>query len=810
MSALLPQSIRRAARSLGRAPGSSVAIVLTLSLALGANAAVFAIVNAVVLKPLPGIASPDRLVNVHRTDEDGSTFQSFSLPDYLDLRVRARAAADLAAFHGRGLAFGEPGSTELVGGQLVSGNYFAVLGTTPYLGRLLTDADDRVEGEAPVAVISHSLWQRRFGSDPGVVGHAVRLNGFAFTIVGVTPEGFRGHFVGFPFDVWVPLAMARQAAPQEDPHDRQSDWLEAVARIEPGLAAKAASQAIAVAAERVSGEQPAGSRRLGVDVRPLSGIDDSLRGPVLLFLGLLQLVATLVLLIAGVNVAGLLLARATAKRRDTAVRLALGASAPQVASQPLVESLLLSSLGAAGGLLVALWSRDILVGLLPQFPVPLFFDLDFDGRVLAFTALGTLVLAAVSSLAPALQAIRLDVVSALKDSQAGAGRPARLRRILATGQVALSMVLLVTGGLFLRTLERSRRLDPGFDPAGVYVTRLDLSLLARSEAEGRVFYERLLERVAAAPGVSSASLARSLPLGLGFGSLTTGVKLGRTGEPEDGHPVDLTPVSPGYFATLRIPLVAGRDFGTTDDARATRVAVVSEAFARRFWPGGEAVGEVVRQGTVALRIVGIARDTAHRRLGEDPRLLLYLPLAQSYAPRQAVLVRATGDPASAAAVVREAVRILEPDLPLLESMPLRQFMAVSLFPQRLAGVITGAIGTLGLLLSMVGLSGVVALAVASRTREMGVRLALGARGADVVRLVLREGLGLALRGMALGLVAAVALAPALRSLLSGVGPQDPVAFLATSALLAACAFVATFVPARRAARVDPLQALRSE
>ena len=810
MSALLPQSIRRAARSLGRAPGSSVAIVLTLSLALGANAAVFAIVNAVVLKPLPGIASPDRLVNVHRTDEDGSTFQSFSLPDYLDLRVRARAAADLAAFHGRGLAFGEPGSTELVGGQLVSGNYFAVLGTTPYLGRLLTDADDRVEGEAPVAVISHSLWQRRFGSDPGVVGHAVRLNGFAFTIVGVTPEGFRGHFVGFPFDVWVPLAMARQAAPQEDPHDRQSDWLEAVARIEPGLAAKAASQAIAVAAERVSGEQPAGSRRLGVDVRPLSGIDDSLRGPVLLFLGLLQLVATLVLLIAGVNVAGLLLARATAKRRDTAVRLALGASAPQVASQPLVESLLLSSLGAAGGLLVALWSRDILVGLLPQFPVPLFFDLDFDGRVLAFTALGTLVLAAVSSLAPALQAIRLDVVSALKDSQAGAARPARLRRILATGQVALSMLLLVTGGLFLRTLERSRRLDPGFDPAGVYVTRLDLSLLARSEAEGRLFYERLLERVAAAPGVSSASLARSLPLGLGFGSLTTGVKLGRTGEPEDGHPVDLTPVSPGYFATLRIPLVAGRDFGTTDDARATRVAVVSEAFARRFWPGGDAVGEVVRQGTVALRIVGIARDTAHRRLGEDPRLLLYLPLAQSYAPRQAVLVRATGDPASAAAVVREAVRILEPDLPLLESMPLRQFMAVSLFPQRLAGVITGAIGTLGLLLSMVGLSGVVALAVASRTREMGVRLALGARGADVVRLVLREGLGLALRGMALGLVAAVALAPALRSLLSGVGPLDPVAFLGTSVLLAACAFVATFVPARRAARVDPLQALRSE
>ena len=805
---MLPQSLRRAARSLGRAPGSSVAIVLTLSLALGANAAVFAIVNAVVLKPLPGIASPDRLVNVHRTDEDGSTFQSFSLPDYLDLRERARPAADLAAFNGRGLAFGERGSTELVGGQLVSGNYFAVLRTTPYLGRLLSDADDRVEGEAPVAVISHSLWQRRFGSDPAVVGHAVRLNGFAFTIIGVTPEGFRGHFVGFPFDVWVPLAMARQAAPEENPHERQSDWLEAVARIEPGLAVSAAGQALAVAAARVSGEQPAGSRRFGVDVRPLSGIDDSLRGPVLLFLGLLQLVAALVLLIAGVNVAGLLLARSTGKRRDTAVRLALGASAPQVATQPLVESLLLSSLGAAGGLLVALWSRDILVGLLPQFPVPLFFDLNFDGRVLAFTALGTLVLAAVSSLAPALQAIRLDVVAALKDSQAGAGRPARLRRILATSQVALSMVLLVTGGLFLRTLERSRRLDPGFDPTSVYVTRLDLSLLARSEAEGRVFYERLLERVAAAPGVSSASLARSLPLG--FGSLSTRVKLGRDGEPEEGHPVDLTPVSPGYFATLRIPLVAGRDFGTTDDARATKVAVVSEAFARRFWPGGEAVGEVVRQGTVALRIVGIARDTAHRRLGEEPRLLLYLPLAQSYAARQAVLVRAGGDPASAAAVVRDAVRILEPDLPLLESMPLRQFMAVSLFPQRLAGVVTGAIGTLGLLLSMVGLSGVVALAVASRTREMGVRLALGARGADVVGLVLREGLGLALRGMALGLVAAVALAPALRSLLSGVGPLDPVAFLGTSALLAACAFVATFVPARRAARVDPLQALRSE
>jgi putative ABC transport system permease protein len=805
---VLPRSLSRAVRSLTRAPGLVVAVGLTLALALGANAAVFAIVNAILLKPLPGVATADRLVNVHATAEDGTTYQGFSLPDYLDLRDRARSAVDLAAFDGRGLAFGEPGATELVGGQLVSGNYFSVLGTTPQLGRLLAEPDDRVEGEAPVAVISHSLWQRRFGGNPAAVGSNVRLNGYSFTIVGVAPEGFRGHFVGFPFDVWVPLAMARQAAPEQDPHARDSDWLELVARIQPGVGAPAAGAALAASAKTVVDEQGAAGRRFGVDVRPLTGVDDELRAPVLVFLGLLQLVAALVLVIAGVNVAGLLLARANTKRRDTAVRLALGAGTSRVIGQPLAEALLLSALGGAFGLLLALWTRDALLAFLPQFPIPLVFDLTFDGRVLAFTVLATTVLAGISSIAPALQATRLDVVAALKDSGAGALGPARLRRILAVGQVALSMLLLVAGSLFLRTLDRSRRLDPGFDPARVHLTRLDVSLLARNEAEGRSFYARLLERVAAAPGVASASLERRAPLGVG--SLGTKVKLGRAGEPEDGYPVDVTSVSPGYFTTLRIPLLAGRDFGPTDDERGPRVAVVSDAFARRFWPAGEAVGQVVRQGENAVRIVGVARDTARRRLGEEPRPLLYTPLAQGYAPRQAVLVRAEGDPASVAFVVRDAVRTLEPDLPLLESMPLRDYMAMMLFPQRIAGVVTGAIGTLGLLLSMVGLSGVVALAVAARTREMGVRLALGACGADVMRLVLREGLGLALGGMALGLVAAAMLAPALGSLLVGVGPLDPVAFVAPSALLASCAFVASFLPARRAARLDPMASLRSE
>jgi predicted permease len=451
--------LRYALRTLLRSRALTVTAVLTLGLAVGANTALFSLVNAILLRPLPGVADPGRLVNVHRTAAGGTTFHSFSHPDYVELSERSGRFVRLAAFNGRGASLGTSGAPEVVGTQLVSGNYFGVLGVRPLLGRLLSEADDRVAGASPVAVVSHSLWQRRLGGDRGVVGRTIRLNGFPFTVVGVAPEGFQGHFVGFPFEVWVPLAMAAQAAPGEDLASREAEWLELVGRLQPGVSRPQAQAGLAAAMAGLAHDHPLTLRGASVDVRPMTGVDDSLRSGVVGFLAVLQAVGILVLLIACVNLAGLLLARAAGRARELAVRMALGAGQGALTRQLMAETLALFVLGGLAGVALASSSADLLHAFQPAFPVPLHFDLSLDLRVLAFAIAATVLTGVVCGLVPALHAGRVDILTGLKDARLAGTPRLRLRGLLVAGQVALTTLLLVGAGLFLRTLQTARSVD---------------------------------------------------------------------------------------------------------------------------------------------------------------------------------------------------------------------------------------------------------------------------------------------------------------------------------------------------------------
>jgi predicted permease len=824
----LIQDLRYGARMLWKQPGFTLIVALTLSLGIGANGVIFSLVNALLLRPLP-VEKPEQLAAVYTSDFSSGDFGATSYLDYVDFRDRNRVFAELAAYQPpQPLSLNIDGTNERMFGEIVSGNYFSTLGLKPSLGRGFLPEEDRTPGERSVAVISHKLWQTRFGGDPATVGRSVNINGHPFTIVGVAPEKFAGVLRGFAADWWIPAMMMKEASPGSDnlSHRSNRSFL-VMGRMKPGVTLQQSQSDFNSIAAQLYKEWPAHwenirrqSRSVSVTPESEARLMPGMRMPLVIFMALLMTVAGLVLLIACANIANLLLARATARRKEIAIRLAIGAGRRRLIRQLLTESVMLALLGGGSGLLLAGWGADLLMAFKPPLPIPVELDLHGDWRVFGFMFGLSLLTGIVFGLAPALAASRPDVIASLKDETGAAitgGRPGRLRGSLVVTQVAVSLLLLICAGLFLRSLRNASAIDPGFDADNLLALSMDLKLQGYDETKGRNFTDQLLERVRSLPGVISASVTDQLPLG--FDGARRGVTIeGYMAQPGESTEINSSFVAPGYFETLRIPLSQGRTLQPQDGANAPGVALVNEAFARRYWPGQSPVGKRIQMGAVRsgvndapyITVIGVAPDGKYATLGEDATPFIYFNLAQNFGLSQTLVVRTQGNPLDSLAAVRGEVAALDKNLPLYDVKTMRQHLGLALLPARLAGGVLGIFGLVALALAAAGIYGVMAYSVAQRTREIGIRMALGADRRDVVRLVARQGMTLVVTGMAIGLAAALALTQLLKSLLFGVSATDPLTFTAIALLLTFVALLACWIPARRATKVDPMVALRCD
>jgi predicted permease len=810
------KDVRYGARLLARSPGFTLVAVFSLTLGIGANSAVFSIVNAVLWRRLP-VPEPDRLMALY-TGESDSPYGPSSYPDYADFRDESRSFSGLAAHNPVFLAYSEGQQTELILGEIVSGNYFSVLGVPAAHGRTLLSGDDRVPGEAPVAVISHSFWQKRFAGNPAVVGQAIRLNGREFTVVGIAPEAFKGLSVGLAADVWVPMMMQSQVMPERAGQldRRNAHWLLITGRLKPGVTLGQARSEMGTLARRLEQQFPDSNRDRGVSLVPADqvAVHPAVDGALLGAAGLLMVVVGLVLCIASANIANLLLVRASARRREIAMRLAIGASHGQLVRQLLIESLLLALLGGAAGLLLAYWTIRLLVTFQPSMPVAISLNVGLNGQVLLFTLVVAVLTGLLCGLAPALRVRQPALVADLKGQ--ATEEPRRrfaLRNLLVVVQVAVSLLLLIAAGLFLRSLGKAQSVNPGFRTHGLLIASFQLGLSGYSEPRARAFSEQILERARALPSVRSAALTDWVPLSLGLRSRAIFIE-GRPAERKGrGVEIDSALVDPAYFRTLGIGLLEGREFDSHDRPGSPDVAVVNQAMARRFWPGESPIGKQFSTVGISgpfLQVVGVVRDGKYRTLGEEPRAYFYLPLEQSSSPSLSLIVQTEGNVRDTAAALREAVRTFDPGLSIFEMKTIEEHLTVSLFPARMAALLLSAFGLVGLLLASVGLYGVVSSSVSRRTREIGIRMALGAEEGSVLRLVIFDSMILVAVGLALGLGAALLSSRILAGQLYGISTVDPVTFTGIPLMLTGVALLASYIPARRAVRVDPMVVLRRD
>jgi len=818
------QDVRYAIRILAKAPTFTAAAILTLALTIGVNTAVFSLVNKALLEPLP-FDDSDRLMWLFRESRAGQEVGSISHPDYLEYRDRSGAFEQLAAFSLMPLTVGRGSDAETRIGQIVTGNYFATLGLRASLGRTFTVEDDRWPGGHPVVVVSHRYWASALGGRPGAVGETMNLSGHPFTIVGVAPEGFAGAIPVPAPDLWVPMMMLEQLRPAARGRlaDRDAGFLWVLGKLKPGLSAPEAEAELAVTSAQLEQVDPDHFEEERASIVPALGVipmTPETRRIVLALSTLLLSAVGLVLLVGCANVANLILSRATSRRREFGIRMALGAPRARMVRQLLTESFLLAAFGGLAGLILATWTMDLLVSAMPQLPFNVTLDLDFgvDRRILTFTALASTLSVLLFGLLPAIASTRVNPVSSLREeggSRHFGWRRSRVRSALVVGQVAMSLVLLVGAGLFLRSLMRAQAIDPGFRHENVLTVMMDLGSRGHDDASSRAFVEGVLERSRALPGVASASVETSPPLTLGFNIQPFWIE-GRpyTGPDAERLSVASSRVSDGGFRTLAIPLLRGRDFAARDTANAPQVAIVNQAFVDRHWPDQDPIGKRLSTHGAAgpyLSVVGIAKTARYWMIGEEPRPFVYLPLLQGgAAPRATLLVRTEGDPMAALPGVRAILLELDPDLSPWGTSRLTDLIGLSLLPARLAAAGFLMFGLLALLLASVGLYGIMSYMVAQRTHEVGVRMAIGARAPDVLKLILRHGLALTAAGVGIGLLGALACTRVLSSLLYEVSVVDPWTFVGVSLLLAAIALLACYVPAHRATKTDPLIALRAE
>ncbi|HET6975324.1 MAG TPA: ABC transporter permease [Pyrinomonadaceae bacterium] len=829
----LLQDLRIAVRMMRKNPGFTLVVTATLALGIGANTAIFGLVDALLLRPLPVVKAPGELVLLMRGEGRGP---ALSYPDFKFLRERNEVLSDLALYTQTPISFGNNVRSEVVLGAMVSANYFDVLGIKPPFGRAFLPEEDQTPGAHPVVVLNHSFWQSRFNSDRAVVGQTIVLNSRQFTVVGIAPPGFDGESAPMKVSMWIPVMMMstiRWESGTHDPlSDRQYENFGAVGRLKQDVSVTQAQVALETINRQLEESNPAPSGQ-GINsnddrslrlISPQGLMISSIREMAVTSSRLAGATVLTVLLIACANVANLLMARAARRRKEVAVRLALGATRWRLIRQLLTESVLLALVGATAGLFLAYWINQLLMAFKPPFPPPFTFalDLSFDVRTFAFTFLLAVATGVIFGLVPALQASRPDVLPALKNESNAESPRVRwlnLRNALVVTQVALSLALLISTGLFLRTLNYARQIDLGFKPDQVLAVSFNLRLQGYNEAKGREFYQRIVERLERLPGVQTVSVSNLLPLGFIWLS-TPVVPEDREVPPNDRIFAGDVCVGSKYFETIGTPLLRGRNFTAQDTIKSPQVAIVSERLAHSLWPEindpGEALGKRLRVGRsnpISCEVIGIVKDSRNNifnRIDREPEPTIYRPFAQNYSALASLIVRTDGDPRSLISAVRREVAALDENLPPQNLQPLSESVSLASWSARTGATVLGVFGLLGLVLAAIGIYGVMSYSVSRRTREIGLRMALGAETRDVIKLILKQGLGLTLIGAMIGVMLAVAVTRLLASLLYGVTATDPTTFAGVVFFVIGVAALACYLPARRATKVDPMKALRCD
>jgi len=824
----LVQDARYALRWLVRSPGFSIVAILSLGVGIGCNTAIFAVVDALLLRPLP-VREPSRLVDLYTSGADGDTYSTNSLPDLLDYREQKHVFQAVAGYSPMFAGVSRGDRARLVLGEVVTGNYFSMLGVSPRVGRTLLPEDDAPDAPRTV-VLSNRYWQREFGGEPAAVGRTLRLRGQEFTVVGVLDDTFSGMVPMLAPEIWVPVRFAEEVEPAgineivpsptgSSRLDRRGQrWLFVKARLTPETSIEQARANVEVVAARLRAEHPQTNKDRRITLRPTA--DTRLHPEADRMLAWVvtgtMLAVGLVLIIACANVAGMLLARAAARQREIAIRLAVGAGRGRLVRQLLTESLILGVLGAGVGVLLASWLTRLLTSFDLPIPIPLSLNLRLDARVLGFTAGIALVTGVLAGLAPALRATRANLVWDLKgDGTSGrlGGRRWTARDLLVVGQMAVTIVLLVTAGLLIRSLVAAQKADVGFPTEGLAIVSSDTGMLRYTPERSQQYWSEVTRRIEALPGVQGVALASRLPFSLNFNRTNIAVPGRQKAIDEMGTSINSATVSPAYFRTIGIGVLHGRTFAESDTPGERRVAIVSEMFARTYWPDDSAIGRTVFERTLnsgrAFEIVGVVANHTLQTVGETPQPAIYFSTTQRPSGYNVVVARTVSDDGALVSQMRETLLTLEPDLLLMDSQTMKGQMRGMLFPVRVAAVLVTAFSGLGLALPAVGLYGIIAFSVAQRTREIGIRMAIGARPGTVVRLVLRQGLGLVGVGLIVGSLLGALATRIVAGALYGVSVADPIAWGAAAAVLLGAAMLANAVPAYRAVRIDPVRALRN-
>jgi predicted permease len=805
------QDLRYGVRMLRKNPTVTAVAVLTLALGIGANSTVFSWANATLLDPIPGMASPGRVVSVMGGVPGHAS--TLSYPDYVDLRRDNRVFSGLTGFSLWPMSVTEGEKPDRIWGTLVSANYFDVLGVRPALGRGFVESEEAAPGSAPVAVISYRLWKNRYGRDPRVLGQSISLNKHLFTIVGVTPQEFQGSFTALRSDIWIPIVMQSQLMPgQELLNARGNTWMNGLGRLKPGVTREQAQAEMDTQFQRVVHRYPDSHKGMShVTLYPLWRAPGA-NSIFSVVMPMLMAVAGLLLLLTCANVANLALVRAVSRMRELALRLSLGASRSRLIRQLLIESILLSVAGGAAALLITLWDSRFFMAMAPHSELPIWVSVHLDRTVFLFTLGISIATAVLFGILPATRASGANPISVLKDdasSVAGGRHKARLSSILAVAQISLSLLLLISASLFVQSFQKAQQFFPGFNPSNVLVASYDLFPNGYDEVSGLALDRQIIERVKAMPGVSAAALADWVPLGFSSNAEAFTPE-GYSPKKEEAMVAGVMAVSSEYFQTMQIPVLRGRDFTVRDAKESQLAVVVNLELAERYWHGQDAIGRRLNIGGDWRTVVGIVQNSQYTGLHDPPFPFVYFPLHQSYTPRTTLHVRTAGDPLAAFAAVQSAVHELNGELPLFDVSTLHDRIQAASTIQRVAGPAACALGILALVLAAVGIYGVIAYTTRLRTQEIGIRVALGAQRGDVLRLVLRDGAKVTLAGLILGAGAAFLLMRLMSSLLFGVSAADPATFVGIPVLLAGVIFVACYLPARRAMRVDPMIALRYE